>query len=119
MGAAVGLATGVLTGAGVGGGTLLLLYLTAAAGVGQSQAQGVNLLYFVAAAPPALISHWKNHRIAARAAVWAALSGCAAAAAGSLLSQAAGDALLRRLFGALIILIGLRELLSAGKSGKK
>ena len=41
---AVGTATGVLSGFGVGGGTLLLVYLTAVAGADQHLAQGINLL---------------------------------------------------------------------------
>ena len=46
---AVGAATGVLSGFGVGGGTLLLVYMTAFAGVEQRLAQGINLLYFLPA----------------------------------------------------------------------
>lgn len=42
-----GALTGVLSGFGVGGGTLLLIYLTTFAGMEQSQAQGINLLYFL------------------------------------------------------------------------
>ena len=57
---AVGAATGILSGFGVGGGTLLLVYLTAVAGVEQHQAQGINLLYFLPAAAMALPGHWKN-----------------------------------------------------------
>lgn len=45
----VGAATGVLSGFGVGGGTLLLVYMTAFAGVEQRLAQGINLLYFLPA----------------------------------------------------------------------
>ena len=41
----VGAVTGVLSGFGVGGGTLLLVYMTAFAGVEQRLAQGINLLY--------------------------------------------------------------------------
>ena len=55
-----GLATGILSGFGIGGGSLLLLYLTLAAGMSQYQAGGINLLYFIACAPTALWSHVKN-----------------------------------------------------------
>ena len=62
---AVGAATGVLSGFGVGGGSLLLIYMTSFAGLEQPLAQGINLLYFLpagllaagysgAACPPAL-----------------------------------------------------------------
>ena len=42
--ALAGLVTGVLSGFGIGGGTLLLIYMTAFAGVPQNVAQGGNLL---------------------------------------------------------------------------
>ena len=45
-----GTATGVLSGFGVGGGSLLLVWLTAFSGLPQEQAQGINLLYFLPAA---------------------------------------------------------------------
>ena len=57
---AAGLLTGILSGFGIGGGSLLLLYLTLFAGVDQYQAGGINLLYFIACAPAALYSHIKN-----------------------------------------------------------
>lgn len=47
MSALAGAVTGVLSGFGVGGGTLLLIYMTAFAGVEQHLAQGINLLYFL------------------------------------------------------------------------
>ena len=57
---AIGLLTGILSGFGIGGGSLLLLYLTLFKGTGQYQAGGINLLYFLSCAPAALISHRKN-----------------------------------------------------------
>ena len=44
-----GAVTGVLSGFGVGGGTLLLVYMTVFAGLDQHLAQGINLLYFLPA----------------------------------------------------------------------
>ena len=55
-----GAVTGVLSGFGIGGGTLLLIYMTAFAGVPQNLAQGVNLLYFLPTAATALPAHIKN-----------------------------------------------------------
>ena len=55
-----GTATGVLSAFGVGGGSLLLIYLTAFAGFSQQAAQGINLLYFLPAAAAALPAHRKN-----------------------------------------------------------
>ena len=56
----VGAATGVLSGFGVGGGTLLLVYMTTLAGLDQHLAQGINLLYFLPAGLTALPAHLKN-----------------------------------------------------------
>ena len=113
--AVAGAATGVLTGAGVGGGTLLVLYLTAVAGLGQGEAQGINLLYFLATAPPALYYHLKNKRVAIKSGLWAAAAGCVFALLGAFLSQLTGENMLRKLFGCLWIFIGVKELFFAKK----
>ena len=55
-----GLLTGILSGFGIGGGTLLLIYMTTFAGLDQHTAQGINLLYFIPTAITALPSHIKN-----------------------------------------------------------
>ena len=78
-----GAATGVLSGFGVGGGTLLLIYMTAFAGVEQHLAQGINLLYFLPTAATALPAHLKNGYVdkpAALPAIAAGLAGTALAA---------------------------------------
>ena len=67
-----GAVTGVLSGFGIGGGTLLLIYMTAFAGVPQNLAQGVNLLYFLPTAATALPAHIKNGYID-RQTVWPAV----------------------------------------------
>ena len=56
----IGFITGVLSGFGVGGGTLLLIWLTAFEGLEQTQAQGINLIYFLPCAALALVSHVRN-----------------------------------------------------------
>ena len=82
-----GVLTGILSGFGVGGGTLLLIYLTTFAGIAQNQAQGINLLYFLPSAAAAL-------------AAWAATG--------------LDTALLRRCFGGFLLVVGLRELFRKG-----
>ncbi len=58
--ALAGAITGVLSGFGIGGGSLLLIYMTSFAGVEQNLAQGINLLYFLPTAATALPAHVKN-----------------------------------------------------------
>ena len=84
-----GAVTGVLSGFGVGGGTLLLVYMTAFAGLEQQTAQGINLLYFLPAIAAGLVC-----------------SGLGAWAATGMDST-----LLRKCFGGFLVLVGLWQLL--------
>lgn len=107
---AVGAATGVLSGFGVGGGTLLLVYLTVFAGVDQHLAQGINLLYFLPAGLMALPAHIKNGYIEKRG-LWPAISvGLVCAAGASWAATGLDVELLRKLFGGFLVVIGLWEL---------
>lgn len=105
-----GLVTGILSGFGIGGGSLLMLYLTLVEHLPQAAAAGVNLLYFICCAPAALISHIKNRLVEQRAVVWCTLAGLPTTAAASLLAGATDVSLLRRLFGVLLLYIGIKEL---------
>ena len=105
----VGLLTGIISGFGVGGGSLLILYLTTVVGIGQSQAAGINLLYFLFCAPTALISHIRQKRIRWDAVWICAVSGIAASVAAALLSPYLSSDWLRRLFGVLLLYVGIKE----------
>ena len=110
---AVGLATGLLTGAGIGGGTLLMLYLTGVLGVAQSLSQGVNLLYFLASALAALVGHIRNKLIDIPSALIASSCGAAVALIAALfVCGNVEDSLLRKGFGILFIVVGIKELRS-------
>ena len=116
---AVGAATGVLSGFGVGGGTLLLVYLTAVAGVDQHLAQGINLLYFLPAGLLALPAHIKNGYVEKKALLPCIASGLTCAALCAWAATGLEADLLRKLFGDFLILIGLRELLGRGQGQEK
>ena len=113
----VGLAAGVLSGLGVGGGTLLLLWLTQIEGLPQAQAGGVNLLYFLLCALPAFWGHWRRGLVDRRALTATVLWGLPACVAGALLAQWMESPLLGRLFGLLLAGVGLRELFFPPKKG--
>lgn len=61
-----GLVCGVLSGFGIGGGSLLMVWMTAVLSMEQKAAQGVNLLYFLPCAACALIFHIKTARSSGR-----------------------------------------------------
>lgn len=110
-----GTITGVLSAFGIGGGSLLLIYLTSFAAINQHQAQGINLLYFLPAAAAALPTHKKNGLLEKKIILPAILAGLAAAACTAVLSNNLNTGLLRKLFGLFLLYIGLRELFRRDK----
>lgn len=111
-----GLLTGILSGFGIGGGTLLILWLTLVEGMDQLRAGGVNLLYFVCCALPALFGHAKNGLIEKKAALWCAAAGVPACIAAAMLASRLDVTLLRRAFGVFLLIIGFRELFAKKKN---
>lgn len=114
-----GALTGVLSGFGVGGGTLLLIYLTAFAGVEQTLAQGINLLYFLPAAGTALPSHIKNGYIDKRAAIPAICAGLVCTALAAWIATALDVELLRKCFGVFLLYVGVTELFRKNTAPKE
>ena len=104
-----GLVCGVLSGFGIGGGSLLMVWMTAVLAMEQKAAQGINLLYFLPTAVCALIFHAKHRQICWKAVVPAAIVGSVTAALAALLSANLEMSLLRKLFGGFLILVGLSE----------
>ena len=105
-----GLAAGLLTGAGIGGGTLLLVYLTNLGGMELRQAQGVNLIYFLITAPPALWGHFKNDLVDKPLALRAGAAGLLTAGLTAWLTRGLDTGLLKQAFGRFTVAVGLREL---------
>lgn len=107
---ALGATTGVLSGCGVGGGTLLLLWLTLGAGMDQFRAGGVNLVYFIACAAPAVWGHARQG-LPVKKAVWRCIAaGVPACVLGALLAGWMDLSLLRRVFGVFLLAVGVREM---------
>lgn len=105
-----GAAAGVLSAFGVGGGSLLLIYMTNFAGLAQTAAQGINLLYFLPAAGASLPAHAKNGYIETAVLLPAILAGLAGTALASWLATAIEADLLRKCFGVYLLVIGAKEL---------
>ena len=104
-----GLITGVISAWGIGGGSLLVVYLTAFTGVAQQTAQGINLMYFLPTSLSALWSHIKNKLVETKLALYAAAAGVLTAVATSFLAAGIDTSLMKKIFGVFIIIIGLSE----------
>ena len=107
---AVATVLGFLAGMGVGGGSLLLLWLTQVAKLPHDQARILNLLFFLPAALIATLLHRKQHAKPGQGVTAAIVAGCAAAAIFSFISRSLDITLLKKLLGGLLILTGLREI---------
>lgn len=107
---AVGTALGFLSGLGIGGGSLLMLWLTAVVSMEQSTARAVNLLFFLPSALICCLFRWKQGKLDWRIVLPAAISGCIAAGVCSWFAATLNTDLLRRIFGGLLLLTGCREL---------
>ena len=106
----VGVALGFLSGIGVGGGSLLLLWLTLVMGLPQESARMMNLMFFVPCALTATLFRWKHGSHNRSIALPAILGGLAGAALGSYLGPRINADLLRKAFGILFIFTAIREL---------
>lgn len=108
---AVGAVLGFLAGLGVGGGSLLILWLTLVLGWEPQRAGSVNLLFFLPAAAVSTAFRGKQGLPRGRGLILAIASGCLFAWLFSLLRFRLETILLRRLFGLLLLATGVRELM--------
>lgn len=102
---------GFLTGLGIGGGSLLILWLTLVLGLDHFTSRGIVLLFFMPAAVISSIFRWKQGRISIRSSLPAMVSGCLAAILFSWLSTKIDTHILDQFFGIILIGAGIRELL--------
>ncbi len=102
--------TGIFAALGVGGGMILIIYLTVFAGFDQLSAQGINLIYFIPIAALSVIIHTKNKLIDWKKIIPAIITGIFFAAIGSFAAKFIGPAGLRKIFAVFIFIIGLKEL---------
>ena len=110
LGVLAGVLCGILSGFGIGGGSLLMIYLTAFQDVPQQTAQAINLLFFLPTAASSLIFHIRGKQVSWQAAIPAALCGVVTAAAGAWAATVLEPQLLRKLFGGFLLLVGVSEL---------
>ena len=115
IGFAVGVVTGLLSGLGVGGGTLLMLWLTLFTEISLRSAQLLNLVYFLPTVSASVIFHIRNRLVDLQAFVCAALTGTAAGILGTLVSDRLQTASVRRIFGLLLIAMGSIQILKKRK----
>ena len=114
----VGIVLGTLAGLGVGGGSLLMIWLTLVLHTPYEEARITNLLFFLPGAIIATYLRVKGKAISIRK-IWPAiLAGCTGALLAFMLGQNIQLFLLKKLFGVLLLFTGIRELLYRPRKAK-
>ena len=111
----VALSAAVLSALGMGGGSVLLIYLTVALGVEQLAAQGMNLAFFLPVAAVALAFHCKNKLVCIKPVLVLVSLGAIGVLAGAWLAVKLPQEVLSKCFGVLLLTMGIRELLPRKK----
>ena len=106
----VGALLGFLAGLGVGGGSLLILWLSLVLGMDHGIARSINLLFFIPSAVIASFFRWKQGALDLKKILPAILAGCVSAGIFAWLSHRIDVRLIRKLLGALLLVTGIREL---------
>lgn len=111
----IGAALGFLSGLGVGGGSLLLLWLTLVAGMEQSTARLINLMFFLPCALVATLFRWKSAKPDWKSVLSAIAAALLGAYLGVYLGRILRPELLKKLFGVLFLVTGFREIRAGHK----
>ncbi len=106
----LGAALGFLAGLGIGGGSLLIMWLTLVLQTSQPEARAINLMFFLAAAGAVSVFRLKSGTLQIKTILPAVIAGCIAAAICSFLGRVMDKEILRKIFGVLLLVTGLREL---------
>ena len=101
---------GFLAGLGVGGGSILMIWLTTVMQMEYTDARTVNLLFFLPAAVIATLFHRKQGSVEIKKVLPAIICACIAAGLFALLGRRIDTTLLKKFFGGILIFTGLREL---------
>lgn len=110
-----GFSSGFIGALGLGGGGVLLLYLSLFLGIEQLTAQGINLIFFIPIALMSVFKHKKSGLIDKKIVIKFALLGFLGAVAGFMLANFLSGDILRKIFGGFLIILGLFSLFEKKK----
>ncbi len=115
----IGLVAGIVSGTGMGGGTILIFLLTFMCGIEQHIAQATNLIFFIPTSVVAIIVNIKNKNIDMKLATIITIFGIFGAIIGANLSIHTDVNKLRKYFGIFLAIIAIHEIYTIIKEYKK
>ena len=105
-----GFISGIVSGTGMGGGTILILCLSLFFGMNQKIAQATNLIFFIPTSIAAIWMNIKAKKVDLKISKAIILYGIIGAIIGAFIAQRVDITLLKKLFGIFLILIALHEI---------
>ena len=114
-----GFVSGIVSGTGMGGGTILILCLSIFLGIDQKIAQATNLIFFIPTSIAAIYVNIKEGNINFKIAKIVIFWGIIGAIIGALVAQKIDVNLLKKLFGVFLAFISIHEIYTLIKEYKK
>lgn len=105
-----GFISGIISGTGMGGGTILILCLTLFLKIDQKTAQATNLIFFIPTSIAAIYINIKQKKINFKVAKVIIFFGIIGAVIGALIAQKVDVNILRKMFGIFLGFIALHEI---------
>lgn len=105
-----GTLSGILGAMGLGGGGILIIYLTIFEHLEQTKSQGINLIFFIPTAIIAVIIYSNKKLISWKFVLISSLIGIPGAILGSYTSSIIDNSILRKIFGLLLLIMGSMQL---------
>ena len=115
----IGVVSGIVSGTGMGGGTILIFLLTFVMGVEQRVAQATNLIFFIPTSIIAIIVNLKNKNLDLKTGIIISVFGIFGAILGANLAIHMDVNILKKCFGIFLALIAVNEIYSITKQYKK
>ena len=114
-----GFVSGMVSGTGMGGGTILILCLSMFLMTDQKVAQATNLIFFVPTSLAAIYVNIKEKKIDFKVAKVIVVFGIIGAIIGGMIAKKINTKLLKKLFGIFLIFIAIHEIYIIFKMYKK
>lgn len=107
----IGIISGIVTGMGMGGGSVLILFLTMFMAVNQHSAQAANLIFFIPTSISAIYVYFKNKNVDTKIGVKLLYTVIIGAIGGAYLTKFIESASLKKYFGIFILLVGIIDII--------
>ena len=108
--ALIGFISGIVSGTGMGGGTILILCLSIFLGINQKTAQATNLIFFIPTSIAAIYINMKQKNINIKLAKQIIFWGIIGTIIGALIAQKINVTVLKKMFGIFLAIIAIHEI---------